>query len=69
MLVMIPVAIMCITACEFIHTHKSDGKQIVLKEATCYEEGEAQLLCVVCGQAVITVPIPKVNHTEIIIPG
>ena len=65
---MILISICIITSCNLIHTHTESDEMVVVKEATCYEEGVANISCTKCGEAVISVPVPKIAHTEETIP-
>ena len=62
-------AILSITGCNPFHTHTGNGEYTVVKEPTCTEAGEAQMLCTECGEAAVTVPVPATGHTEVIIPA
>ena len=65
---MILVAIFAMVACS--HTHTVTGEMIVVKEATCLEEGQGHIFCSECGEIVNTVSIPKTNnHTEVTLPA
>ena len=68
-LLMIFVAVLCITACNPFHTHTGNGEYTVAKEPTCTEDGESQMLCTECGEVAVTVPIPATGHKEVIIPA
>ena len=67
LLLVILVAVLGITACNPFHTHTGNGEYTVVKEPTCISEGQAQMLCAECGMVAITVPVPKIEHTEEII--
>ena len=52
------------------HKHTVTGELIVVKEATCVEEGISHMFCKECGEIVNTVTIPKTDvHTEVVIPA
>ena len=52
------------------HTHTATGEFVVIKEATCIEEGVAHMFCAECGEIVDAITIPKTNtHSEVVIPA
>lgn len=59
---MILVAILVIVACTPPHSHTVTSELIVVKEATCDEDGTAYMFCTSCGEIVNTVTIDKVSH-------
>ena len=69
------IAVLALVSCGFkgctsSHTHSVTGELIVVKEATCAEEGIAHMFCIECGEIVNTITIPKTNeHTEVVLPA
>lgn len=62
--------ILVIVACTTPHTHTAMSELIVVKEATCVEEGISHILCAECGEILNTISIPKTNeHSESVIPA
>ena len=67
---MIFASIIAMVACGSKHTHTVTGELIVVKEATCGEDGIAYMFCIECGEIVNTISIPKTNdHIEVILPA
>lgn len=70
LVLVILVAMLSIAACTPPHTHTVSGELILVKEATCTEDGISHMFCTECGEIVNTVTISKTNkHTEIVIPA
>ena len=62
--------ILVIVSCTTAHTHTTMGELIVVKEATCTEEGIGHILCAECGDILNTISIPLTNeHSEAVIPA
>ena len=67
---MILATILAIVSCKPEHTHTATGELVVVKNATCGEDGQAYMFCIDCGAIVESVSIPKTNdHTEIVLPA
>ena len=68
LIAMIFVAMLATMACS--HTHTAASEMIVVKEATCFEEGSGHILCIECGETLNTIAIPKTyEHLEVTIPA
>ncbi len=70
LLLAVTATILVFAACTPNHTHKISSVPIVVREATCAEDGLSHIICTECGEVVNTFIIPKTNkHTEIIDPA
>ena len=71
MLIVLLALVSCsFRGCTSTHSHTVTGELIIVKEATCAEEGVAHMFCTSCGEIVNTVTLAKTNnHKEIIIPA
>lgn len=58
----------CIMSCNR-HQHDENGKYVIVKEATCIEDGRANLVCE-CGEVLSSIIISKTDaHKVVIIPA
>ena len=67
LILVILVAMLSIAACTPAHTHTVSGELIVVKEATCGENGMVNIVCSTCGMPVETQTVPATgahNYTE-----
>lgn len=66
---LILVVALGIVSCTGTHVHTASN-MLIVKEATCGQDGMAYMTCSGCGEIVNTITLPKTEaHTEIIIPG
>lgn len=70
LVLMLLVAVCAIVSCTPKHEHSISSELIVVKEATCMEDGISHMFCTECGEIVSIVAIPKTNeHKEVVIPA
>ena len=71
LLALIVIAIiLAMVSCGPTHKHTITGELIVVKEATCGEDGTAHMFCTECGEIVNTIAISKTNnHTVVVVPA
>lgn len=69
LVLMVLTIVLLIVACTPLqeHKHTVTGELIVVKEATCGEEGTAHIFCTKCGDIVNTIIIPKTSDHLVVV--